>query len=135
MIDTPHVGTWRNADFSQWHTKNLPSPQSGLCIGNQDWIFYNYKTKRLMLCEEKCYGNFINPNEWQFKFFRDIMDPALTMFCSVPRFLKQADKECQIYYQGYHYITFENTSPDNGVIWWDNVEISKEKLIEKLSLQ
>ncbi len=138
MIDqivSPQVGTWRNADFSQWNTTNLPGPQTGLMIGNQDWVFWNFKTRRLMLCEEKCFGHFINPNEWQFKFFRDVIDPALALYCSEARFLKQANDTCKITYLGYHYITFEKTSPDNGVIWWDNVEISKEKLIEKLSLQ
>ena len=135
MNEAPQVGTWRNADFSQWNTINLPGPQTGLMIGNQDWVFWNYKTKRLMLCEEKCFGKFINENEWQFKFFRDVIDPALTAYCSVPQFLKQAGSTCKITYLGYHYITFENTSPDNGRIWFDNVEISKEDLIRKLSLE
>ena len=135
QINAPHVGTWRNQDFSQWHTTNLPGPNTGLMIGNQDWIFWNYRTKKLMLCEEKCFGNFIDPKGWQFKLFRDVIDPALSAFCSMPRFLKQAGKECQIIYLGYHYITFENTSPDNGAIFWDNVEISKEELIERLSLK
>lgn len=134
-MNTPHVGTWRNADFSQWITHNLPKPQSGFCVGNQDWLLWNWRTKRLMLCEEKCFGKFIDKKSWQFKFFRDVIDPALKLYCSQPRFLEQANKDCQIEYRGYHYVTFENTSPDNGRIWFDGDEISKKQLTSILSLE
>jgi len=43
----------RSLEFSGWVRENLPKSKTGFMITNQDWIFWNYNTKKLMLVEEK----------------------------------------------------------------------------------
>jgi len=48
------------------------------------------------------------------------MDPALEQFC----------KKNNINYLGYKIIKFENTTPDDGKIFIDDVEIKKEDFLK-----
>jgi hypothetical protein len=39
------------------------------------------------------------------------------------------------YYKGFHLLRFERTSPDDGRSWLDDVEISREQLIDFLRFE
>ena len=82
----------------------------GYLATNIDYVWYNYKNKKWMLIEEKRYG--YKPKSWQRNVFKAV-------HCSI---------ESKDYY-GFHLLVFENTCPDDGKIWLDNKEISKDELI------
>lgn len=38
-------------------------------------------------------------------------------------------------YRGIHLLVFENTSPDDGAIYWDNKQITKQQLFALLTFK
>jgi hypothetical protein len=69
-----------------------------------------------MLIEEKRYKHL--PPKWQMESFK-IVDSSIS----------------SSYYKGFHLIVFEKTSPDDGRLWLDTEEISKERLIDFLRFE
>src|SRR5574341_779912 len=92
----------RSLDFSRWIRKNLPDSATGFMVSNQDWVFWNFKTRRLIFAEEKTRQGELAP--WFRRLIRDVFHPALREFCP----------KHGIDYRGYHLIQFENTCVDNG---------------------
>ncbi len=121
MTRQEQTGT-RSLAFSRWVRENLPDSKTGFCVGNQDWVFWNYKTRRLMLAEEKTRNAGIAP--WFRRFIKDVMHPALLSYC----------QDTDIIYCGYHLIQFEETSPENGKIYFDRKEVTADELRSILSL-
>ena len=115
----------RSLEFSRWIRKELPDSSTGFCVGNNDWIFWNYHTRRLMLCEEKTRNGDIKKGSWFHRLITEVLDPAL----------KEFSKKNRIDYRGYHLITFEKTDPSAGKIYLDRKEISKEDLKDFLSMK
>ena len=126
----------RSLKFSQWIRDNLPDPAkgTGFCVSNQDWIFWNWKTRRLILAEEKTNAGIEGCGElstWFKRFITEILHPALEEYC----------KKNGIDYRGYHLIRFENTYPKDGKILWKNncmgeeEEITEEELIKRLGME
>lgn len=113
----------RSLVFSRWIRDFLPSSSTGFCVYNQDWVFWNWKTKKLMLCEEKMYMSTIATGFG--RLINEVIEPALKEFC--PK--KGID------FKGYFLIQFENTGPDDGKIFFDSLEITKAELIKVLSLE
>lgn len=113
----------RSLEFSKWIREKLPDSQTGLCVSNQDWLFFNWKTRQLMLAEEKTHNAKIA--KWFSKLIREIMNPALEQYCNQNR----------IDYRGYHFIQFENTSPEDGAIFFDGIEISDIELKQILAFE
>jgi hypothetical protein len=111
----------RSLEFSRWIRKHLPDSSTGYMVGNLDWILWNYKTRRLILLEEKTHGAQVAP--WFSRMMREVFAPALKSYC---------DKN-GIEFKGFHVITFQNTSPQDGIIKLDGTEISEEDLIVLLS--
>lgn len=113
----------RSLIFSEWIRNRLPASNTGFYVTNQDWIFWNWKTRKLMLCEEKCFK--ANLSTAFTKLIKGVIEPALKEFCP----------KNNIDFRGYHFIQFENTSPEDGKIFFDGIEISKEELIKFLSME
>jgi len=85
----------------------------GYIATNLDYVWKNYKTGDWMLIEEKRYGH--KPRRWQHELFRQLHRVCTAAGGSA--------------FHGFHLIVFENTSPEDGRIWLDNKEISKDDLI------
>ena len=107
----------RELAFSSWIRKELPDSASGFCVTNQDWVFWNWKTRQLLLAEEKTRNGKVA--KWFYRLIADIIHPAL---CSYARAHDDID------YRGYHLIQFENTGPDDGKIYFDEIERTKTVL-------
>jgi len=120
----------RSLEFSSWIREMLPKSSTGFMVSNQDWVFWNYKTKKLLLAEEKTRGGNLAP--WFGNFIRDVMNPALESYCP----------NHEIKYLGYYLITFEKDYPKNGKIWvWKfgtsspRLETTESDLIKLLSME
>ena len=88
----------------------------GYTATNIDFLWTNYKTGEWMLIEEKRYKQ-------EPKF------PQTKMFELLHNSIKD-DK-----YRGFYYLVFENTSPDDGRMWLDTKEITKQELIDFLQFK
>ena len=107
-----------STEFGLWlrKQKELDSSQ-GFIATNIDYVWRNYKTKKWILIEEKRYMS--KPAFYQEEIFN-----LLKYVCS-------KDNN----YNGFYLIQFENTSPDNGRIYLNHQEITKEKLIKFLRFE
>jgi len=102
--------------FSLW-LREQPEIDSrlGYVTTNIDYMWMNYKDDgRWMLIEEKRYNG--NTTYSQHKQFEIIHNAC------------RSDKK----YRGIHLLVFEKTTPDDGKIFLDRIEISKEQLISFL---
>ena len=104
-----------STEFGLW-LREQPEIDSalGYIATNIDFMWRNYKSKLWMLIEEKRYMSKVK--RWQMQMFK-----LIDMFCS-------ADKN----YRGFHVLTFENSSPDDGKIYLDGPEITKQELLNFL---
>lgn len=104
-----------STEFGLW-LREQPAIDStlGYRATNIDFMWMNCNSGKWMLIEEKRHGSKIRP--WQKLMFR-----ILHRLC-------MSDKK----FMGFHLITFENTSPEDGKIFLDNKEISKDYLIRFL---
>ena len=100
-----------STEFGLW-LREQPEIDSnlGYLATNIDYVWYNYKTKKWMFIEEKRYG--YKPKSWQRSIFKLIHQSIKSLT-----------------YCGFHLLVFENSNPDDGKIWLDNKEITKEDLI------
>ena len=89
----------------------------GFVATNIDYLWRNYKTGKWMLIEEKRYG-------------RRPRFPQTALFELLDRACGNDNNYC-----GFHYLVFENTSPDDGNIFLDNIAISKDELIKFLRFE
>lgn len=89
----------------------------GFVATNIDYLWRNYRTGCWMLIEEKRHG--VMPKRWQSESF-DLVNKV-----------SKGDPK----YKGFHYLIFENTSPEDGTIMLDGKEISKDDLIKFLRFE
>ena len=108
----------RPLDFSGWIRTNLPDSSSGYLVSDLDFILYNYKTKKIALCEIKTRNKEIKT--WQSMMFRFIHN------C-----IKKGKPEDWCYL-GFFLIRFENTFFSDGKVYLNNKLSSEEEI--KLSL-
>jgi hypothetical protein len=103
-----------STEFGLWLREQEKIDSSlGFVTTNIDYIWENYKTGDWMLLEEKRFmGDCPFSQKSQFKRLADKL-----------AFL--ADKK----YKGFHLIQFEKTNPEDGKIFLDRKQITKEKLI------
>lgn len=126
------VGT----DFGAWLRvqPELDSRQVGLSIQNLDYIVHRYKFKNcqaVMLIEEKTRGGKVS---FAQRDTHGVIDQALRYANN--QFIKTARGDVmRLRYCGYHVLTFENTTPDNGAMWWNNREIDRATLIRLLRFE
>jgi hypothetical protein len=107
-----------STEYSKW-LRNEPQLDSskGFVTTNLDYIWSNYKTGRWMLIEEKRYKSTMTYAQIQ-------------QFKKLHAVAKQDDR-----YYGFHLIQFENTSPEDGKMWLDGKEITKEEHIKFLEFK
>jgi hypothetical protein len=107
-----------STEFGLWlrEQKEIES-EKGYIATNIDYVWKNYKTGDWMMIEEKRYGR-------QPKY------PQPGLFELVDKYARNDTK-----YHGFHYVIFENTSPDDGKIFLDKKEISKEQLLKFLQFR
>jgi len=109
----------RELNFSGWIRKKLPDSITGFIVSDLDFIFENYKTKKIMLTEIKTRNS-------KLKLWQRIL------YENLDRWIKKGiDNDWQ--YLGFHTITFENTFFNDGKCFLDSKEISEQELILKLS--
>lgn len=104
-----------STEFGLWlrEQREIDS-EKGYVATNLDYIWSNYKTGKWMLIEEKRYMSQVK--RWQSQLF------GLIIWCA-----KIHPKFC-----GFHVIRFEKTNPDDGKIYWNDREITKEDLLRIL---
>jgi len=106
-----------STEFGEWLRKQKEiESELGFVASNIDYLWSNYKTKKWMLIEEKRYNCEIN-------------------FCQKELFTKLHNAIDDPNYKGFHLVQFENTSPDDGKIYLDREEITKEELIKFLRFE
>ncbi len=107
-----------STEFGLWLRKQ-PEIDSGLgyIATNIDYIWENYKNGKWMIIEEKRYG-------FEPKFYQK-------------KILKLLDENCRNdkNFYGVHVLVFEKTSPDDGNIFWDGKQITKDELLELLTFR
>ncbi len=102
-------------EFGNWLRIQEPLDSSlGFVATNIDYIWRNYNTGLWMLIEEKRHGGLVK--DWQRQLFETV------------------DKCCQTnpLYCGFHVLIFQNTNPDDGLMWWDKRAVTKVELLDIL---
>lgn len=101
-----------STEFGIWLRKQKEiDSKLGFVTTNLDYIWQNYKTGEWMLIEEKRYMSLL-------RF------PQSKLLEIVDRVAKH-DRN----YRGFHIIQFEKTSPDDGSIYLDGKQITREQLV------
>lgn len=104
-----------STEFGLWlRDQEEIDSKRGFIATNIDYLWRNYKTGQWMLIEEKRYGARVR--RWQKELF-DLLN-----WCA-----KHHPKFC-----GFHILTFEKTSPEDGKMFWDGKEINRAQLIKIL---
>jgi hypothetical protein len=106
----------RNTRFSSWIRNNLPDTSTGFTAFDVDFVLSNYKTKNIMIIEEKINnGNITNGQ----KLFLKRLDKIFEKGCPAAGYK----------YKGYYTIIFENDGFDNGTTYIVENKINYEKQI------
>ena len=107
-----------STEFGLWTREQDEIDSSlGYVATDIDWMWRDYNTDKFMFIEEKRYMS--KPEFWQKKSFRIIH--------------KNCIKDTN--YKGFHLLQFENTSPEDGKIYLDNNEITRDYLIKFLRFE
>lgn len=109
--------------FSAW----LRNTNFQVSIHDIDYVWHNYAENWFMTLEEKTHGA---PQSQSQKETQGIIFQMLRS--ASPRLCLTRNGWNIITYRGHHLIVFENTNPDDGAIYLDNIEITKEELLEFL---
>ena len=110
----------RDLTFNNWIREKLPDSATGFMVSDIDFFMYNWKTKRCMFIESKSHNSTMR--EWQIRMYS-----MLTSWVK-----KGIDGEWTFY--GYHVVTFENTSFNNGKVSLDGKEVTENELTDFLSM-
>jgi hypothetical protein len=107
-----------STEFGLWLRQQKEIDSSlGFVATNIDYLWRNYKTGAWMLIEEKRHGAFI-------KQYQGIVFAKINEAC-----------KSDINYKGFHVIVFSETSPEDGKIVLDGIEISKIQLLAFLRFE
>ena len=101
-----------STEFGLWlRVQPAIDSKLGFVATNIDYVWENYKTRKWMIIEEKRHG--------------------ATVTWSQGKQFKRLDDACQGApgYCGFHVLRFEKTSPDDGKIWLNDIEITKDALL------
>lgn len=107
-----------STEFGLWlRNQSEIDSKLGFVATNIDYIWENYKSGYWMLLEEKRFMG--EPSYAQKKQFKKLYHNI---------------KKDNLF-KGFHFVQFENTSPEDGKIYLDRKEISKERLIYFLKMK
>lgn len=107
--------------YNDWIRQNLPDSDSGYLVSDLDFVIENWKTKNIMLLEVKTNNV-------------DMAKGQQILFSNIDEWIKKGISDNWTYH-GFHLLQFEKTSPDDGKIYFDKNEISKEDLISILQFK
>lgn len=109
-----------STQFSRW-LRNQPELDShlGFRTNNIDYPWQNWKTNQFLLLEEK-------------RKMKEMTDSQRNQFIQFDYIFYHYNNDL---YKGFHLIQFENTNPDDGKIFLDKKEISKEILFKFLKFE
>jgi len=110
----------RSLAFSKWIRANLPDSETGFLVFDVDFVLVDKAHKKVMLLEEKTHNATVSPAQQEFM---ELMDSWLR---------KGVNNGWK--YEGYYTVVFENTSPADGRIIFDGIEVNEDILIDILSL-
>ena len=106
--------------FSDYVRENLPPSVMGFKVTDIDFILCNEKTRKIMMVETKTRNK--EMPSWQKDIFRNLdkwlrkgIDPSWT-------------------YLGFHVVTFQNSTFENGNVYFDGEQVTEHELIYHLSL-
>lgn len=111
----------RDLTFSAWVRENLPDSSTGYMASDLDFIFWNYKTKKVMLIEIKTRN--ADVKTWQ-----------KIMWSNIDKWIKNGI-DSNWTYLGFNFIQFERTNFEDGRCYLNGNEISELELIQVLNLQ
>ncbi len=120
--------------FGRWlrEQQRLDSKRIGLSIQNLDYIIHRYSwpsVHAMMLIEEKRY---MALSPFAQKDTHRLINSALWHADNKP--VANSRGQVRLFrYCGYHVLTFENTTPDDGRMWWDDMPIAVSDLFSLLS--
>ena len=119
MSNTEERTGFREEGFSRWIRANLPSslPPSCFTVFDVDFVLRNYKTERLAFIEVKCKRR--KPEIAQ-RLTMTLLDSIMQL--GTPRVGGNWK------YVGYWLLQFENTMPDDGKVWIDDIEVTEQEL-------
>lgn len=107
--------------FSLWIRKNCKDSKDGLTLTNIDFLFSEYKKKRIMIIEEKTHGK-TTLSFGQSQIFK-LLDAALK-FAPIEPWK----------YDGIFVVSFSNEDPDDSdKILINNIQVTKQQLIDFLN--
>ena len=112
----------KSTPFSEWLrlVKKLDS-KKGFYTTDLDFVWYCDQGVnsggKYFLIETK--NKMAEVKGWQDRLLRKIARPH----------------QNNLFFKGLVYLQFENTSPENGKIFWNSVEITKEQLIDFLAFE
>ena len=112
----------RDLAFSNWIRENLPNPKQGMTVTDLDFIFNDYKQKKILLAEIKTRNAPIKTH--QRKTFEVLHKALLKGF-----------KDEDYTYCGTHLIQFENTNPEDGEIYINGLLVTRFEFIAFLSFK
>lgn len=119
--------------FGLWMRKQneIDSRRCGLSIQNLDYVIHRYSfpsCEAVMLVEEKTHSG---KQSYAQRSTHGLIDQALRL--ADRKMVKTSRGQMkELRYCGYHILTFENTTPDNGRMWWDGQLIDRELLLKVL---
>lgn len=123
-----------DTEFGRWMRKHprLHSVRDRISVTNVDYVQYLYEDAagdaHMMLLEEKCYR--ANLTITQSDTISIIHQAMWQTYC-VNRHQPQRgyfDDQPRLHYHGWHVLQFEQTSPDDGIIWIDACQVSSNTL-------
>lgn len=107
-----------STEFGLWLRQQAElDSKLGYQATNLDYIWGNYKTGDWMCIEEKRYG-------------ADVSLAQRQLFTKLSNAISDAPG-CH----GVHLLQFEQTTPDDGRIYWNRVEVTKEELLDILKFK
>lgn len=115
-LHSTEFGLWLRGQLLLQTDVSCIDSKLGYVTTNIDYIWENYKTGDWMFIEEKRYMSGCG-------------------FSQKNQFIKLNSKIKDKSYHGFHLLQFEKTSPEDGKIYLDNKEITKEKLLKFLSFK
>jgi hypothetical protein len=111
----------RDLTFSGWIRQKLPDSSTGYSVSDLDFVLWNWKTKKIMLIELKTRNSYPRMNQKK-------------MWHNIHKWIKNGIGDGWLYY-GFNLIKFENTSFDDGRVWFNKQTVSETELIKILSME
>jgi hypothetical protein len=127
----------KDSPFSAWvrNHPELDSRNYGYDFEDLDCIWHQYVDGKMMLLEMKQYMTL--PSYAQVDT-HSIINQCVKFACSHPDFYlnrKNKSRPTKIQYFGYYVVKFERTNPEDGCIYINGIEVTKEEFLRFLQFE